>query len=44
MVKPVNVSFNELGIVGGFRVVEVINTDTGESIGYNQIPVDPPLD
>ena len=31
-----NVTFRDLGIVNGLHTVEVIDTATGETIGYNQ--------
>lgn len=36
MDKPITVELNDIGIVDGFQTFEVINTDTGETIGYNQ--------
>ena len=36
MDDPVNVRFEDLGIINGLVTVEVINADTGEVIGYNQ--------
>jgi hypothetical protein len=36
------VEFNDLGIVDGFQTVEVIDTATGEIIGYNlTVPEEP---
>lgn len=40
MSSPVNVTFNDLGIINGYHTVEVINADTGETIGVNQTPVE----
>lgn len=36
MDKPITVELNDIGIVDGLHTYEVINTDTGETIGYNQ--------
>ena len=40
MENSVNVEFKELGIVGGLMTVEVIDADTGLTIGYNQTAVE----
>ncbi len=35
MDKPVTVETIDRGIIDGFQTWEVINTDTGETIGWN---------
>jgi len=34
--QPVTIETNYIGVVDGLQTWEVINTDTGEVIGYNQ--------
>lgn len=36
MEQPINVELKDLGIIDGLHTFEVIDTDTGETIGYNQ--------
>jgi hypothetical protein len=40
MDKPINVTFNDIGIVNGLQTVEVIDLDTNEIIGFNQTAVE----
>jgi hypothetical protein len=40
MDKPINVTFNNIGIVNGLQTVEVIDLDTNEIIGFNQTAVE----
>ena len=37
MNDPIKVNFVDIGIVDGFRTIEVYNADTGEKIGFNQL-------
>lgn len=36
MEQPITVELKDLGIIDGLHTFEVINTDTGETIGWNQ--------
>jgi hypothetical protein len=36
MNDPIKVKFVDVGIVNGFRTIEVYNADTEEKIGFNQ--------
>jgi hypothetical protein len=38
MSDSVNVELKDLGVIDGLHTVEVIDTATGETIGYNQTP------
>jgi hypothetical protein len=38
MDKAVNVQVKDIGLVDGMQTWEVIDTATGEVIGYNQTP------
>jgi hypothetical protein len=38
--NPVNVEIIDRGIINGMRTYEVINADTGETIGWNQTAID----
>jgi hypothetical protein len=46
MEQPVNVELIDRGIIDGLQTVEVIDTATGETIGYNQTAetIDQPVD
>ncbi len=36
MGEPIDVELNDVGVINGLVTVEVIDTATGEVIGYNQ--------
>lgn len=44
MSEPIKVTRNDLGIINGVQVYEVINADTGETIGYDQIATEQPTE
>jgi RecB family exonuclease len=44
MNDAISVETIDRGVVDGLQTVEVIDVETGETIGYNQTPIDqPPL-
>lgn len=42
MTDAINVTRKDLGVIDGLQTWEVINADTGETIGYDQTSVEEP--
>ena len=40
MEKPVSVKYVDLGVIDGLQTFEVVNTETGQAIGYRQTVVE----